>query len=676
MLDDIEGGAKYAKDGAKDGAKWQTELKLSQKRHKDWISQAKKILDRYRSTKIKKNSFNILWANTEILRPAVYNSLPKPDVRRRFKDEDPIGKLVSEILGRALEYSVEAYDFDSVLKFSALDMLLTGRGISRARYIPTITTMQGTTMPGTTEPEENLEYEQVVFDHVQWDDFLHGPGKTWNEVMWIAYRHRMSRKECIDKFGEAGKSVKLDACEEEAGDSDDFKTAEVWEIWDKDEKEVLFLAEREILKRVPDPLELKDFFPSPRPVYAIEDSASLIPLPLYEQYREQAEELDKISSRINKIIGSISVKGIYDPTLGEIARLMDSVEADLIPAENVLAMLDRGGLEKAIWFMPIQQFALALRELYTQREAIKQILYELTGISDIVRGASDPRETRGAQEIKSQWGTQRLQRMQREFQRYVRDIVRIKADIIACKFQPETLLKMTSVKVQTQAEKQQAQMMLQQGQMEIQQGMRPPGPPPPELMEALSKPSLEEVVSLFRNDADMMFKIDIETDSTVAASIESDMSGLTEVLTGIAQFAGGIMPVIQSGMFPVEAAKEIITTIGRRSRMGSAVEDALGKIREPQPQQQPQPQPQNDNKEVEQARLQMDERIASARLQQELELERMRADSKAQTDLMVAKIEAETKIRIEEMRLACAPSGNIEESNEIEGLNETALDTA
>ena len=46
--------------------------------------------------------------------------------------------------------------------------------------------------------------------------------------------------------------------------------------------------------------------------------------------------------------------------------------------------------------------------LYQQREQIKAVIYELTGLSDIARGASKASETLGAQQLKSQWGSIRL----------------------------------------------------------------------------------------------------------------------------------------------------------------------------------------------------------------------------------------------------------------------------
>ena len=73
--------------------RWVAEIDRSSRREKDWREDATKVYDRYRGKQRGKNSYNILFANTETLRPAIYNSTPKPDVRRRYADEDIVAKL-------------------------------------------------------------------------------------------------------------------------------------------------------------------------------------------------------------------------------------------------------------------------------------------------------------------------------------------------------------------------------------------------------------------------------------------------------------------------------------------------------------------------------------------------------------------------------------------------------
>jgi len=643
--------------------RWVLELKLADKREKEWRKKAQQVIDRYRQKQPKKHSFNILWANTETLRPAVYNSLPKPDVRRRWKDEDQLGKAASTVLSHALEYGLDTTDFNHSMENVVLDMLLPGRGVARVRYVPNL--VQVGVTPETHEEEnethetggealegdaEEVEWEQAPVEHVQWDDFRISSGKTWDEVCWIAFRHRLSRDELVEKFGEEiGNAVKLDSTDDEEveGERDRqiaeaFRTVEVWEIWDKDESEVLFVAlnhKEQPLLTLPDPLSLMGFFPVPRPIYSIEDSSSLVPTPLYELYREQAEELDRISTRINKLVDGLKLRGIYDATLSELSELMRGQDNDLIPAQNVTALLERGGLEKAIWFIPIDQAANVLKILYEQREAAKGVIYEITGIADIIRGASVASETATAQQIKDKWGSMRLRKMQGEVARFIRDLMRIQAEIIGEKFAQETLATMTGVKLPTQAEvDQQKQMMMLQAQ---QTGQQVPQQPDPITWEA--------VMQLLRDDKQRTFKIDIETDSTIAASIEGDMKGLNEVLTGVTQLVQGLGPAVQMGAMPVEALKEIILTVVRRSKMGNAVEDALDKIKQPPPPSQTQQAPDHSlevaqmNAQTESAKLQHSSQLEAQRMQMETQREEQKAQIHAQIEQMKAEYQAQAE---------------------------------
>ena len=577
--------------------RWKLELKLADKREAAFRKKGKAIYELYTPETPANNSFNVLWTNTETLRQSVYNSLPNPEVVRRYRDADPVGKSVSEVLVRALQFAQDTYDFDAVIKGDVLSMLLPGRAVSRVRYVPDIRTIGGEDSEQDDDSQESESYEevaweQVVCERVQYDDFrILCAAKTWDEVTAIGFRHTFTREDCIEKFGdEVGNAIPLDEPDDEdvkksKDTSDLFKTATVWEIWDKDEKEVLFICPTypRPCKVQDDPLELGGFFPIPRPLYAIENDQSLIPAALYTQYEQQAKELNRISGRINKIIDALKVRGVYDATLTELSELMKGGDNDLIAVQNATAWVEKGGIDKAIWFMPIDAAANVLKVLYEQRESTKQVIYEITGISDIMRAASDPSETFGAQKLKTQWGTQRLQRMQQEVQRYIRDLIRLKAEIIAEKFQPETLEQMTLVQLPHQAEVDQANAQaMQQYQMQAQQaqqqGQQPPPPPQPK-----NPVTWEQVIEAMKGDAKRTYRVDIETDSTLSATQDSDMEGLETALTAAARVIEAFGPAVQQGAMPVEAVKEIIMVIARRAKMGNSVEDALDKMQEPQP---------------------------------------------------------------------------------------------
>lgn len=566
--------------------RWTTELGLAKKRDKDWLDEAKKILDRYEGEKKAANSFNILWSNTRIMRPAVYNSVPKPDVRRRYRDADPLGKAASQVLERSLEYSLDSYDFHQRMKECVLDVLVPGRGVLRVYYDFEMASEEETDDAGEPvlgEDGKPVTYETITNEtatcqFVQHDDFRHGPGKRWSQVPWVAFRHRMDRQALVRKFGDLGKKVELDEVDSDHGDKDIrglFRTAEVWEIWDKVARKLKFICpsyKEAPLMDVDDPLRLKGFFPTPRPVYAIETTRSLKPVPIYRLYEEQAKELDKITARINIIVNALKVRGLRHGHLKELEALFEAGETDLVPIENVSEIMNIG-LDKLVWIMPIEKLAQALRYLYEARNEIKNTIYEITGISDILRGSTAASETATAQRIKSNWGSLSLQDLQQEVQRYARDIIRLKAEIIAEHFQLETLQAITDLQFPSAEDKAMAQQQIQQAQMTQQE-------PPPEALEALNQPTWEDIQGLLKSDALRQYKIDIETDSTIAEEMAGDVEGITEVLTGLVNWFNGIGPIVQSGHMPAQSAKDIALAIVRRARMGSVVEDAIEEMGE------------------------------------------------------------------------------------------------
>jgi hypothetical protein len=598
---------------SKDYRKWKREIDLAGERDKDWHKRGKELWKQYRAEQKKKNSYNLLAANTDTLRPNLYNSIPKPDVRRRFRDVDPLGKAVSEVMERGLSYSVDGYCFDSSMRYSVLDALVPGRGVSRVRYVPSI--RQVGIVPGQPEQEteksheafegniEELEYEQATVEHVNWEDFRHGYGRTWDEVQWVAFGCQLRKQDVVKMFGqEVSDSLKYDEPKDGENNvkadqlekSELYLTARFWEVWDKESEKVFFFQENHKAGLIypldnetgEPPIKFKNFFPNPEPIRMVEDSGSLNPVPPYDIYRQQADEVDLLSARINKLVNAMKVRGAYDSTMSELSQIMTGEDNDLIAVSQAAKWMQSGGLEKAIWWMPIEQAARVIKELYVAREEAKRAVYELSGISDIMRGDSNANETLGAQEIKSNFGSMRLKRMQKEVQRYARDIIRLMGEVIGEKFSIETLQKMTGLKFPDAQMKQQVQMQAQQ--------MSSMGQPVPEQLQAvLMLPSWDEIKAVMMDDMSREYRVDVETDSTVQASIQRDMAGLKDVLTGMVEFINGMAPAVQAGAIPVEAVKSILGMVARRSQMGSEVEDALDKMQAPKgPQADPEAQKQ------------------------------------------------------------------------------------
>ena len=168
-------------------------------------------------------------------------------------------------------------------------------------------------------------------------------------------------------------------------------------------------------------------------------------------YETLARELEIITTRINRIVDGIRVRGIYDSTLAEIDRLFDEQDNGFIPSDDTARLIEGKGLDNAIWMLPIKDMAEVLMHLYQRRESLVHEIYQITGISDVMRADTNPHETLGAQELKANFGSQRLQRQQREVQRYIKDLIRIAAELMSQNFSKELFEVMTGLTYPTRS---------------------------------------------------------------------------------------------------------------------------------------------------------------------------------------------------------------------------------
>ena len=600
---------------------WLAQREMADEEEKGWRENAEKAVKRFRDEEaVSKGSiaarkagtkFNILRANVRVLGGAIYQSQPKPDIRRRFAAKDPVGKAVSEVLERSCTYMMDEYDFHGCMKLAVHSMLVPGRGVTRVRYEPEIVNAGGA---------DQVAWQKVRCEHVQWRDFRRGAGRTWDEVTWISFDHFLTADqvkasfpdidldqfepvECENSFSEEKKK--------DGAVQDALRRYHVIEVWDKIKREIWWISKHyeKPLKIEEDPLQLKDFWPIPRPLYALDQDDTLVPVEDFRAYADQADELDKITGRISKIISAIKVRGIYDSTLKVVADLLKTGDDNaMLPAENSVPVMQAGGFEKAIWILPVETLAKVLDSLYTQREQIKQTIYEITGISDIFRGSTDPNETLGAQQLKAQNGSVSISDRQDNVARYARDLVRIMSEIVAQEFEAPVLQAMTGVELPTADEKAQAEAQLQSPPVD-ESGQ--PAEPDPETVEYLQKPTWEEVLEILKSDQMRSYRVGIETDSTIAGDAQKDQQNVTDLLEAAGGYVSAVLPAVESGLIEMDGAKALLMSVLRRFRLGREVEDAMDAVSEgmgksqggmsPQQAQQMQAQMQEQGAQMQQA---------------------------------------------------------------------------
>lgn len=669
-------------------ARWQTEIKLAEAEVEKWLTRGDKIVARYKDEREtaaeKDHKINILWSNIQTMAPAVYAAAPKPEIERRYKDADPLGRAASQILERATSYCLSCcQDFDAVAKAAVLDYLLVGRGTAWERYVPHFRTVtpqitlrqrmdsaevqdDGTQIGGESdvdlgseddaqegqryetltgqpvdptkvkqgdggpymegEPYEETEYEETVTDYVHWKDFLHNPARYWGEVRWVARKAYLTRAELVERFGkDIGSAVPLDFVpkgipEKTTGtEYDAYKKATVLEIWDKPSKTVYWIAKgynQGLLDKREDPLGLSSFFPCPKPMYGTLANDKLVPVPDFALYQDQADELDTLSKRITLLSDALKVAGVYDSTQAGLQRLLQSgVENTLIPVDTWGAFAQAGGMQGVMQFLPIKEIAEVLQQLYVARKAVKDEIFEITGLSDIIRGQGMASETATAQRIKGQFASLRLRDRQGEVARFMRDVVRIKSEIIAEHFTDQTLALVSG-----------AELMGPDGQM------------------------FAQALQLMRDDGIRNFRLDIETDSTIAADEQAEKQQVAEFLGSVGKFLQQALPAGQQTPELIPMFGEMLMFGARRYRAGRALESSIeqGMAAIQQRVQQAQHAPPKPDPKVEAERQKIE--LQAQAQQQKTQGDLQEQQARAQADIAIAQQKAQGEMQIEQTR--------------------------
>lgn len=634
--------------------KWIDEIDHSKKREKDFRKNGESIIEINNGEKPNKMPFNILYSNTETLTPALYSQTPRPVVKRRFnQDEKPAVEAAEKAGTRMLEYlldtNMEGYErFDDSMMDAVLDAALPGRGITQIKFDAEMEVVESEIEIEDEDSEleieeasETVKWAFVCTDSRKWDRVYFGFAHKWADMPWIAFEDYLDEGECKKIFGEEiAEKLKYTENEDDeetddSGEKSSTKTAIIYQIWDKTDKKVKWVSPQYdgFLKEQDDPLQITGFFPIPKPLMLHRKSNNLMPTALYTMYENQAKELNRITVRLNKIIEAIKFRGVYDGAFGDdLEKIFDGDDNDLIPTEKGASLVE-GGFDKAIWILPLGELVGVAQQLFSAREECKRVIYEITGLSDIIRGQSKASETLGAQQIKASWGTMRLKNMQKEVQYYVRDSLRIMLDVASQKIPERFWPKITGLPYPTDDERDKAkaelqalqQQMQQQAQVHQQQqqqiaqmaqskGEQPPPPqplqqqpPPPELIALVEAPSWSEILEILRDDFIRSYKIDIETNSTLDVEATEDKQQVGEFMNALAQFMNGAQPMVENGTLPFGAMKSMLLEITRRYRFGMDVENEIKSMQEPPKQntQQQMEQMKQQQKQMQQQQQEM-----------------------------------------------------------------------
>lgn len=634
--------------------------------------------------------YDVFWANLEVLKPAIYSRPPMPVVAAKFRDRNKTANVAAELLERCLTSVFNATGMDDVMLQVRDDLAIANRGVGWIRY-------------------ESDDGQRVCIEHLDRTDFLHDPAKKWQDVTWVARRAWLTRREMRDRFQKTSGNAWINAAYVEIdtdkyGAADKSEKAPVWEVWHKGDGKVYWVTEGVpvMLDEGEPHLKLEGFFPCPKPAYGTLKRRSLIPIPDYERYKVLLDQVDELTERIYDLLEEIRMKG-FIPAGGDIGdavetALKSSDSSLIVPVPNAALMANGGNF---ITWMPLSEVATTIQGLIAAREQLFQDFYQLSGISDIMRGATDAQETLGAQQIKAQYGSIRVRDKIDELQRFARDAGRIAGEVIAEKFSEKTLLNMAqmslpkksdvkkSIDEVAKAAKNRAAQIDEEARQAIELAQQQGGDAQAiaaqadEAVQLLIQEStsqikklseqvvLEDVIKLLRDDELRGFSIDIETDSTILTDENEEKANRAEFLQVLTGAIPSLAPLVQSGeagakfaggllkfaLAPYRAGRELD---GMVDEFIDNAEQMAGQQEGQQDDNQGLIEAQNKLAEAEMAKAQAqtmkveaDGQLKAAQLQQkQMELEQKYADAERKSQLEIEKLRGdleEQQARIEKM---------------------------
>jgi hypothetical protein len=639
------------KDMATKTARWKDEIANAEQELKKWHEQGRKIILRYKDDRkgaidSLDSKFNLFTTNVGIMQAALYSKIPKVLVTRKFFDaNDDVARIAANIMQRAITQDLDEThcSFSQVMEDAIEDRLVPGMGTAWLRMkvetqqIPVPPAELPWPEPGMDIPEpaeqetvEQITNQEIIVEHVHWEDFLYSPCRTWAERRWVARRVYMDKDSIVARFGEdIAKALPMDYTPKNKADgvvpvNDVLKKAIVYEIWDRTTRKVIWLSKsyQTLLDERDDPLGLEGFEPCPKPLFALTTTSNCIPTPDYYLLQDQYKELDDVNDRIAMLHRACKVVGVYDKGADGVQRMLSEASNNqLIPVDNWAMFAEKGGIKGTIDWLPLDTVVNALQNLRQAREDIKGQIYELNGISDVVRGASKASETLGAQQIKANFANIRIQRLQGAVAQFAGEIFRIKAEILAKHFTPEIIVKMSGIAYTEDAND-------------------------PEL--------IAQAMDLVKNEEEFEWRVSVDSDSMKMADYAQEKQERTEFVTSVATYLQSAATILKEspdaaplllGMLKYATAgytgsKDMESMI---DKFTNQTEQKLKQQAEAPPQPSPEEQKMQAEMQMEQQRMQME--------QQSKQAEQEMNQQAQQTDMQIKMHESDMKRQEMQQRL-------------------------
>lgn len=613
--------------------KWQKELEAAQRERQAFNKAGVMAIERFADKRDDKNKgsakYNLYTANTEIKQAAIYAKTPVPDISRKFKDpDDDVSRVAAIIMERNISYELDADNFDSTFKAMIFDRLVPGMGVGWVRL-----------EQEESEPTEQLQLdpitgEQVMvqvpgqitnqfakIDYVAWDDFLWSPCRVWSQCRWVARRIPMSKDDINARFSKTvDPSVIASLSFEKMGDEDGVKTGsklkpkntieettDVFEIWDKESRLIYWIS---LSATVPldvqqDTNEFEGFFPTPSEPMGRWTTTSTLPISDYSSVQDLYLQLDDVQQRLTSLTNALKLRWVYDPSNKALKDLYSSAgDLEGIPVEDWATYVsEKGGLKSAIEFAPLAEVATTYQTLLGIRDQIKNQIFEIEGISDIMRGAGSPYESAYQTQQKSSFGSSRLGIVQHQVAKYAQELLRLKAHLIGKFYLPEIIMQRAGT------------------------------------LNQADRQFIGPALQLLKEENMRHFRLTVSVDSIQMPNWNAEKQEKSQLITSIGQMIGQMMPMVQQypelGSLGLELIKFSVSGFKGAETVEGAIDSSMQKLLQAQsqaaaqPQKAPEPSPEQVKAQMLQMKIQSDQAIAQSRDQTQAQIAAMNAQLQA-----------------------------------------------
>jgi hypothetical protein len=569
---------------------------------------------------------NLFTANVNTMRAMLFGNVPRVEVSRRYEDaNDDAARVAAEMLERLLNADI-GKQFSFAIGSALDDKLLVGLGMSKVRYTANFQSIQhDAIMDPLTGAEQAPAYEEqkktfeaAPVDYVNWRDVMWSPARTWDEVRWIGFKNYMTRDQLVQRFGETiGNAVPLGTSRRSITKggikNDPWQRGEVWEVWCLEYKTVYWIVEGMdvICDKQEDPLQIEGFFPCPQPMVSNLTTGNFMPRADYVLSQDQYEEVNDVTSRIMLLEKAIKVVGVYDKSAVGVQRMLsEAMQNELIPVDNWAMFAEKGGLKGQTDWLPLDQVVGALNTLREYRAELITLLFQSSGMSDILRGATVQGETATAQSIKAKFASVRVQYAQDEFARFATDLQKLRAQVMIKHFDDATLVQAANMQNTPDAQ------------------------------------HLPQALELLRSQF-AVFRVAIKSETLAAQDMAAIRQEKTEFIQGLATFLQAAQPMIDKYPATAPTLLEMLKWTMSGFKGASQIEGVLDQAIAGLQQNPPQPQPNPAEAKAKEAQAKEAAKLQSDQQRTQMDTAAYGAKKKmdVQAEAQVTQIQTQGKIR-------------------------------